>query len=298
MSFGPVHTYSTPGDGFGELALLYHTRRAASVRCKQDGGGGTVWALDRSDFREVLVRSEASHTLQVAGWLKTLPHFAPLSDAQRVKLAQNTESTSFAAGEVILREGDPTTPPHDGFYLLQSGEVVCHLPEKETDPSSPGGRTVVLRKLATPSSPRRASGDHAAVEGEAESDADAVLSFSYWQKEWDERRGRASRRRRLLGSSSGGIVLKAGSCFGEAAILRHKDRDKNAPPLLRQATVRAVGAVKALRLTAEKVDALLGPVGEAIERNFRLDALSMVPLLASLPLHEREGLLDRLEEVP
>ena len=65
----------------------------------------------------------------MAGWLKTLPHFAPLSDAQarwprcatlyasqavtlftaqRVKLAQNTESISFAAGEVIQREGDPT----------------------------------------------------------------------------------------------------------------------------------------------------------------------------------------------
>ena len=77
-----------------------------------------------------------------------------------------------------------------------------------------------------------------------------------------------------------------------------------------------------------QVDALLGPVGEAMERNFRLDALStvpllapnlnpspslntspnpdpspspspnQVPLLASLPLQEREGLLDRLEEVP
>ena len=79
----------------------------------------------------------------MAGWLKTLPHFAPLSDAQarwprcatlyasqtvtvctqavtvctqaatlfnaqRVKLAQNTESISFAAGEVIQREGDST----------------------------------------------------------------------------------------------------------------------------------------------------------------------------------------------
>jgi hypothetical protein len=104
-----------------------------------------------------------NRTLQVAGWLKTLPHFTSLSDAQarwprcaplfvtvsaqavsaqavsaqavsaqavsaqavsaqavsaqavpppvttqRVKLAQNTESISFAAGEVILREGDPT----------------------------------------------------------------------------------------------------------------------------------------------------------------------------------------------
>ena len=29
-------------------------------------GGGALWALHRKDFREVLVRSEASHTLQVA----------------------------------------------------------------------------------------------------------------------------------------------------------------------------------------------------------------------------------------
>ena len=47
------------------------------MRCKRGEGGGegggTLWALDRSDFREVLVRSEASHTLQVASWPKPLP---------------------------------------------------------------------------------------------------------------------------------------------------------------------------------------------------------------------------------
>ena len=107
---------------------------------------------------------------------------------------------------MILREGDPTTPPHDGFYLLQSGEVVCHLPGKEMDPSSPGGHTVALRKLATPSSPRRATGGAsggvsggapggasegqggAAVESE-EGEADAALSLCYWEREWNERRG-------------------------------------------------------------------------------------------------------------
>ena len=71
----------------------------------------------------------------------------------------------------------------------------------------------------------------------------------------------------MLGSSSGGIVLKPGACFGESAILGGKargkeskdtdtdgnDRGKDDPPLLRQATVTAVGAVKTLRLTAEKV---------------------------------------------
>ena len=101
---------------------------------------------------------------------------------------------------MILREGDPTTPPHDGFYLLQSGEVVCHLPEKEIDPSSPDGHTVALRKLATPCSPRRVSGGAsgfasagqggAAVDNEGE--ADAARSLSYWEREWDERRGNSS----------------------------------------------------------------------------------------------------------
>ena len=86
---------------------------------------------------------------------------------------------------MILREGDPTTPPHDGFYLLQSGEVVCHLPEKEIDPSSPDGHTVALRKLATPCSPRRVSGGAsgfasggqggAAVDNEGEAEINLVV---------------------------------------------------------------------------------------------------------------------------
>ena len=41
----------------GELALLYNTPRAATVRCV---ASGTLWALERSKFRAALVESKAS----------------------------------------------------------------------------------------------------------------------------------------------------------------------------------------------------------------------------------------------
>ena len=47
----PVHTYYK-GDAFGELALMYNTPRAATVQCIN---AGTLWALDRVAFRQILM---------------------------------------------------------------------------------------------------------------------------------------------------------------------------------------------------------------------------------------------------
>ena len=49
MGTTPVGT-CRPGEGFGELALLYDTPRAATVRCSGDADG-EVWALERAAFR-------------------------------------------------------------------------------------------------------------------------------------------------------------------------------------------------------------------------------------------------------
>ena len=90
-----VHTYRNPGESFGELALLYNCpyakrprtleetsrpqagllltrlsltldRRAATVRCTR---GGTLWALDRATFRDVLCGSKVDETQATAAFL-------------------------------------------------------------------------------------------------------------------------------------------------------------------------------------------------------------------------------------
>ena len=40
-----------PQDGFGEIALLYHTKRRETVRANEDVG---LWVIDRKTFREAV----------------------------------------------------------------------------------------------------------------------------------------------------------------------------------------------------------------------------------------------------
>jgi CRP-like cAMP-binding protein len=54
--------------------------------------------------------------------LKRIELFAPLSDEERVSLAEGLQFFPFAAGEVILREHEPG----DSLYIIRHGEVsVC-----------------------------------------------------------------------------------------------------------------------------------------------------------------------------
>ena len=69
-----VHTYRNPGESFGELALLYNCPRAATVRCTR---GGTLWALDRATFRDVLCGSKVDESSATAAFLGGLPLLQP-----------------------------------------------------------------------------------------------------------------------------------------------------------------------------------------------------------------------------
>jgi len=44
-----VHAY-TSGDAFGELALMYNSPRAATVKC---ASAGSLWGLDQNTFRQI-----------------------------------------------------------------------------------------------------------------------------------------------------------------------------------------------------------------------------------------------------
>ena len=48
-----VSTY-TAGGSFGELALMYNSPRAASVRCSESG---TLWGIDRLTFHSILMQA-------------------------------------------------------------------------------------------------------------------------------------------------------------------------------------------------------------------------------------------------
>ena len=60
------------GQSFGELALLYSQPRAATVKATSEA---TVWAVDRSTFRRIVLGSNARKRLQYQTFLKVHFHF-------------------------------------------------------------------------------------------------------------------------------------------------------------------------------------------------------------------------------
>ncbi|XP_034942129.1 ATP-binding cassette sub-family C member Sur-like [Chelonus insularis] len=108
-----------PGVAFGELALLYNTKRLRSISVKK---GGKVWVLDRSVFLTVMMRSAQDRLegnlrfLRKVSVLQKLPEpkehvLAKISDLIRVEF--------FPAGAKILRQGEKG----DKFFIISGGNV-------------------------------------------------------------------------------------------------------------------------------------------------------------------------------
>ena len=107
-----------PGDSFGELALLYNTPRAASVKCTQSG---TLWALDRATFRVILMSQKQSSDHTMLEFLRAIPLFSSLTTEQLVRVASVVNVLKFQGGEHVVRQGDHA----DSIYLIKEGTVVC-----------------------------------------------------------------------------------------------------------------------------------------------------------------------------
>jgi len=111
------------GQGFGELALLYNSPRAATIICKN---GGVLWALERKAFRHVMVSAGAGNAATAENFLKTVEILSPLTDAQRASLAEAMEESKFSDGEYVVNMGDVA----DAIFFVKSGELVCHTGER------------------------------------------------------------------------------------------------------------------------------------------------------------------------
>jgi cGMP-dependent protein kinase len=123
----PSTSYAA-GDSFGELALLYNSARAATVKCEE---GGELWALERKAFRQVMVRSGEDKMKDATSFLKTVSILAPLTDEQRGSLTGHLEECAYSDGEYIVSSGQAA----DALYIVKAGEVVCHVKDEDTGKS-------------------------------------------------------------------------------------------------------------------------------------------------------------------
>lgn len=104
---------------FGELALLYDTKRAATVRCT---GTATVFALNRDTFKGTLSNDVQTSSNEITETLRKVPIFKEylrLDEIQRI--ADVLELVKYPEGSEIIRKGDVGTT----FYIIKEGTVLC-----------------------------------------------------------------------------------------------------------------------------------------------------------------------------
>lgn len=118
-----------PGDGFGELALMYNCPRAATIKAATDCH---LWAMDRMTFRKVLLFTTAKKRDQYEDFLGKVPLLASLDKYERSRVADALVEVEFPSGEYILREGDTE---NTNFYILAEGRAAAtKLLDNKADP--------------------------------------------------------------------------------------------------------------------------------------------------------------------
>jgi CRP-like cAMP-binding protein/cytochrome P450 len=122
------------GDYFGEIGLLQHTQRTATVTAA--GTGAQVLKLDYDAFEELVVTSDLlssdlARLLQKRLASQRLVEALPgLSSAAAQQILPEFTPRGFAAGITILQEGERA----DRFYVLLDGEVVVSRRQAGGDP--------------------------------------------------------------------------------------------------------------------------------------------------------------------
>ncbi len=110
-------------DVFGEIALLDHVPRTATVRSSEPTD---LVVLDRATFEELLLDSlgaeEIRTVIQVCAFLRRSSMFATWPDRALQELAHALDTQDFELGHVFTREGEH----NETFHVIYEGSVeVC-----------------------------------------------------------------------------------------------------------------------------------------------------------------------------
>ncbi|TFK03666.1 cAMP-dependent protein kinase type I-alpha regulatory subunit [Platysternon megacephalum] len=99
------------GGSFGELALIYGTPRAATVKAKTNV---KLWGIDRDSYRRILMASSFFLVLNI--WVVQLIQES-LDKWERLTVADALEPVQFEDGQKIVVQGEPG----DEFFIILEG---------------------------------------------------------------------------------------------------------------------------------------------------------------------------------
>lgn len=107
-----------PGFAFGEMALLYTCPRTATITAQDES---EVWSLDRTAFRNLVVRSAEAQFKESCSFLNSCDIFATLTQDQICSLAEVLEEEEFDDDEAIVEQGEKD----DKMFILRTGQAVA-----------------------------------------------------------------------------------------------------------------------------------------------------------------------------
>lgn len=109
---------STISDGgsFGELALIYGTPRAATIKAKTDV---KLWGIDRDSYRRILMGSTIRKRKMYEEFLTKVSILESLDKWERLSVADALEPAIFEDSQEIVRQGEPG----DDFFIITEGSA-------------------------------------------------------------------------------------------------------------------------------------------------------------------------------
>lgn len=117
----PIGRLLGRGDYFGELALMYNTPRAASVKAKAPC---VLWRIDRITYRRIVTHYHNEAIIENTTLLSAVVlHGKRLGEildrADMSKVVAQLDVEEYADGAIIVRQGNVG----DSFYIIKSGSV-------------------------------------------------------------------------------------------------------------------------------------------------------------------------------
>ena len=107
-----------PGEGFGELALLYNAPRAATITAKTEG---VVWKLDRDVFNHIVKDAASKKREKYENFLGSVKILSAMDPYERAKISDALKEEKYKKGEYVIREGEMG----NGFYIISEGEAIA-----------------------------------------------------------------------------------------------------------------------------------------------------------------------------